>query len=39
MRLIVEKDVIQLYCYIHGRFEIRYLKGDWSIVYKFPTTV
>lgn len=37
LKITVETELVTLYCYPHGYFEIRYIKGDWSIDYKFAT--
>lgn len=39
LQMRFEKDVIHLYCLIHGRFEVRYLDSDWVITYKFPEEI
>lgn len=38
--MLNEPALITLYCFAHGRFEIRYLGGDgWGIEYKFPEVI
>lgn len=33
----IETDEIRLRCYTHGEFLVKYVNGDWSIKYDFPT--